>query len=104
MNGCIDGVVLMVVHPREFNFGDQNYFKMEMAKRGKYVIPVLTEELMEHTTFEGEQQEGDCYYKGQRVGALYFRTGYKPEHFPTEEHWVFRERIERSNAVKLPSI
>lgn len=41
---------------------------------------------------------------GKPIAAFYFRTGYTAKHFPTEDHWKLREKIELSKAVKFPSI
>lgn len=35
---------------------------------------------------------------------MYFRHGYAPDHYPTEKEWEAREMIERSLAIKCPSI
>lgn len=35
---------------------------------------------------------------------MYFRHGYSPDHYPTEKEWEAREIIERSLAIKCPSI
>lgn len=35
---------------------------------------------------------------------VYFRAGYEPGHYPTELEWEARLRIERSRAIKCPSI
>ena len=36
----------MVVHQPEFNFGDQNFFKLGMIKLGKIVISLTMEQLI----------------------------------------------------------
>lgn len=39
-----------------------------------------------------------------KIELVYFRTGFNPEHYPTDKEWKARLLIERSNAVKAPSI
>lgn len=38
------------------------------------------------------------------VSVVYFRAGYEPNHYPTEKEWEARLLIERSAAIKCPSI
>ena len=38
------------------------------------------------------------------VAVVYFRSGYSPDQYPTEAEWDARLLIERSRAVKCPSI
>ena len=45
-----------------------------------------------------------CYYNSNKISAFYFRTGYSPQHFPTEKHWDLKYKMEISNAIKLPSV
>lgn len=38
------------------------------------------------------------------VALVYFRAGYEPNHYPTENEWNARLMIERSRSIKCPSI
>jgi glutathione synthase len=38
------------------------------------------------------------------VSVAYFRAGYTPNDYPTEEEWKARELIEKSKAIKCPSV
>jgi len=38
------------------------------------------------------------------VGVIYFRCGYHPDQYPTEREWDARLMMERSLAIKCPSI
>ena len=51
-----------------------------------------------------DEENNVCYYGNSKISAFYFRTGYSPIHFPSEKHWQLRSIIERSKAVKLPSV
>ncbi len=35
---------------------------------------------------------------------FYFRDGYEPDHYPTEDCWKLRENIERSTAISVPTV
>lgn len=38
------------------------------------------------------------------VAVVYFRAGYEPGHYPSQREWDARLLIERSTAIKCPSI
>lgn len=38
------------------------------------------------------------------IAVVYFRAGYEPGHYPTQREWDARLLIERSRAIKCPSI
>jgi glutathione synthase len=38
------------------------------------------------------------------VAVIYFRCGYHPDQYPTEREWDARLMMERSLAIKCPSI
>jgi hypothetical protein len=39
---------------------------------------------------------------GVSVAVTYFRAGYTPNDYPTQDEWQARELIERSNTVQVP--
>jgi hypothetical protein len=41
---------------------------------------------------------------GVEVGVIYFRAGYTPDHYHSEREWEGRLLLERSLAIKCPSI
>jgi|JI61114BRNA_FD_contig_31_2692137_length_537_multi_2_in_0_out_0_1 hypothetical protein len=41
---------------------------------------------------------------GREIDAFYLRTGYALRYFTSEKHWEIREKMERSRAIKLPTI
>ena len=41
---------------------------------------------------------------GDEVGVIYLRCGYHPDQYPTEKEWEARLMMERSTAIKSPSI
>ncbi|XP_013410748.1 glutathione synthetase-like [Lingula anatina] len=54
------------------------------------------------------QREGGArvlyFSEGHEVAVVYFRCGYSPNDYITEEDWTTRLRIERSTAIKCPNI
>ena len=73
-----------------------------MLKRGHYVVSLTMEDLIKQMVYD--KNKNDCFYGGKKISAFYFRTGYSPHHFPNEEHWDIRYKMEHSNAIKLPSV
>ncbi|KAI5081752.1 hypothetical protein GOP47_0001495 [Adiantum capillus-veneris] len=54
---------------------------------------------------EGELHEDDTLVIGKHtVAVVYYRAGYDPKDYPSEDEWSARILMERSNAVKCPSI
>lgn len=49
-----------------------------------------------------------CFFIWSRgndlVSVVYYRTGYEVEAYPTQNEWSVRLLIERSRAIKCPSI
>ena len=44
-------------------------------------------------------------YRGKHeVAVVYYRAGYKPDDYPSEVEWNVRLLIERSLAIKCPTI
>jgi glutathione synthase len=41
---------------------------------------------------------------GYEVAVVYFRSGYTPKDYPTQQEWDARLMIERSLAIKCPSV
>lgn len=75
---------------------------MELLQQGRVAEPMTMEQLLEKMQFD--EQTKVASIEGRPVDAFYFRTGYALSHFPTEKHWELRDKIERSTAIKLPSI
>jgi glutathione synthase len=44
------------------------------------------------------------YSDGLPVAVVYFRSGYEPAQYPSDSEWAARLMIERSLAIKCPSI
>lgn len=43
-------------------------------------------------------------FDGKPVAVVYYRSGYEPAQYPTSREWDARLRVERSTAIKCPSI
>ncbi|MCO5548133.1 hypothetical protein L7F22_001591 [Adiantum nelumboides] len=95
--GTHSAVVLMIVQPGERNMYDQYWLSTKLQE--KYPIVQL------HFDMEGKLHKDDTFSIGkQTVAVVYFRAGYDPKDYPSEDKWSARILMERSNAIKCPSI
>uniref|UniRef100_A0A8C4F3M0 Glutathione synthetase n=1 Tax=Dicentrarchus labrax TaxID=13489 RepID=A0A8C4F3M0_DICLA len=89
--GSERAVVMFLVEESQRNIFDQRYIESELWKRycGRGAV-------LEETS----QQ----LYDGQEVAVVYFRNGYMPQNYISEQTWDARLLMERSLAVKCPDI
>jgi len=96
-------VVLMVVQPNERNVIDQRGVEHQLwAAHG---VPLRRATLAE-VVREGLLESGSKALRlgDDEVSVAYFRAGYTPGDYPSEAEWGARLLIERSFAIKCPSI
>ncbi|KAH6569210.1 hypothetical protein BASA50_002873 [Batrachochytrium salamandrivorans] len=96
-------VIVMVVQPVEFNIFDQRW--IEYTVRGKFNVPILRKTLSEiHSESRLEGSDNRLFIGKDEVAVVYFRAGYTPRDYPTENEWSARTLLELSNAIKCPNI
>jgi len=97
------GVILFVVEDVTYNICDQRFHEFEIRRQNPAVFVIrrtLTQ--IANTAKLSEKQELiiDCL----PVAVVYFRCGYVPSQYPSNNEWAARLMIERSLAIKCPSI
>lgn len=96
-------VILFVIEDVTYNICDQRFHEFEIRRLNsnvKVIRKTLTEIAAEsHLGPNKELIVGD-----QTVAVVYFRCGYEPSQYPTDKEWDVRLLIERSLAIKCPSI
>ncbi|ETN69127.1 glutathione synthase [Necator americanus] len=102
--GSPDAVLLIVVENVNQNQIDQRHVEYALEDLG---IP--TDQIVRRNLTQCEQclslsPERHLLLSGSRVGVVYFRAGYSPDHYHTEKEWEARLLIERSTAIKSPWI
>lgn len=102
-NNNFSAVVAFIVGDRERNIGDQTLlenrcYDLEPKIRIKRIT--LSQIHKNATLKEGRLIYNDEY----EIGLAYFRTGYTPEDFKGKDEWSARLLIERSSAIKSPSV
>jgi glutathione synthase len=93
--------LLMVVQPFEGNICDQRALEYRLLNR--YGIRTVRCTLAEIGT-TGELRQGHLTIKGLTVALAYFRAGYTPDDYDIPAAWAGRQLIERSSAIKCPTI
>uniref|UniRef100_A0A7S1RY77 Glutathione synthetase n=1 Tax=Alexandrium catenella TaxID=2925 RepID=A0A7S1RY77_ALECA len=97
-------VVLFVVQEGERNFADQRW--IEYALWEEHGVPVVRKSLAElRREASLDAATGKLLLDGgMEISVVYFRAGYSPDDYPTEAEWEARELLERSLAIKCPSV
>jgi glutathione synthetase len=100
-----NAVILIVIGETNQNQFDQRQIEYELEKisEGKVLIIRLTlAECAERLILD--EKTCDLLLDGKTVGIVYFRTGYLPEDYISENAWNARLLMERSLAIKCPWI
>lgn len=102
-------VILMVIQPDERNVFDQ--YMIESALWSTHNITVVRSSLSNLCANGWVDDNGMFILKPDGVVAdqvtvsvVYFRAGYTPDDYPSEKEWSAREALEKSKAVKCPSV
>lgn len=102
--------VLFIVQDPERNVFDQRHLEYELNKTHSartFRISfdrVLTDTHLEPSSRKLLYTPPHTLHKSYEVTTLYFRAGYAPSDYTSEEHWAARLHLERSAAIKCPSI
>ena len=96
-------IILFVVQLRskERNWIDQRHIEFELWKVHRIPVVRLT---LDEVVDQCQLKDGNLMYENQIVSLVYFRAGYTPLDYFGEKEWNARYLIERSNAIKCPSV
>lgn len=100
--GRTASAVLFVIESDEKNVVDQ--YAIERCLTLKHRITVIRRTLAQITQNGGIDSNGLLVVEGIEIALVYFRSGYGPEHYPSEMEWSARSLIETSRCVKVPSV
>ncbi|KAF7949284.1 hypothetical protein EAE96_008449 [Botrytis aclada] len=109
-NSEYDYCTIFLVQTPERNIFDQRHLEYELQKHGVPVFRLAFSEVLTHTTIAQTPKRELLYSppsnpsKKFEVAVVYLRAGYGPQDYTTESAWEGRFQIERSNAIKCPSI
>ena len=103
-------LVLFIVQPGERNIADQRLLAQRLLD--EYGVESIFRSLA-RVDYEGRLkgperslilEGGNSPAERHEISVAYFRAGYTPDDYPTSREWAARLLIERSRAVKCPSI
>ncbi|EME30421.1 glutathione synthase [Galdieria sulphuraria] len=99
--------ILFVVQPNERNTYDQEMIRWELWKQ--FGIKSLRrtlreiEEQVDHSRLPEKLILVSCNERIP-ISVVYFRAGYSPDDYPSEQEWNARKIIEWSDSIKCPSL
>ncbi|XP_061724242.1 glutathione synthetase-like isoform X2 [Cydia pomonella] len=101
--GVPGSVALFVVEEVSYNICDQRFHEFEISEtRPDIIIYRKTlNEIFEETSLNDKKQ---LMLDDKVVAVVYYRSGYEPAQYPSQKEWDARLRVERSTAIKCPSI
>ncbi|XP_076325109.1 glutathione synthetase-like isoform X1 [Tachypleus tridentatus] len=99
--GKSEAVILFVVEEETYNISDQRC--LEFAVREKRKDIHVTRQKFSELQLNAVLKEKRLHVKNQEVAVVYFRTGYVPDQY-SKQDWKLRLLIEKSRAIKCPSI
>jgi len=96
-------VILFLIEDVTYNICDQKFHEFEIRRQcpDVFVIRKTLTQIAETGTLT---QDKKLLIDGVEIGVIYMRCGYHPDQYPTEREWDARLMMERSMAIKSPSI
>lgn len=98
-----DAAVVFVVQPVERNSVDQRWIEKKIHELNSH-IPVTYTTLQHAADHSTLLEDKTLLLDGTEAAVIYFRDGYSPTHYPTQKEKDIRLVMERSMAVKCPSV
>jgi len=98
-----NSVIMMLVEDITYNICDQKFHEFEIRRQCPDVF-VIRKTLTEMASRAEMKEDKSLWIDGQEVAVIYMRCGYHPDQYPTEKEWEARLMMERSLAIKSPSI
>uniref|UniRef100_A0A1B0DJB0 Glutathione synthetase n=1 Tax=Phlebotomus papatasi TaxID=29031 RepID=A0A1B0DJB0_PHLPP len=95
--------ILFIVEDVTYNICDQRFHEFEIRKINPS-IRVIRKSLTEIYKEAKLGPNRELLVNDTEVSVIYFRAGYEPGHYPTQNEWDARLLMERSLAIKCPSI
>jgi len=96
-------VIMFLIEDTTYNICDQKFHEFEIRKQCPEVF-VIRKTLTQLTTEACLTEDKRLMVGEVEVAVIYMRCGYHPDQYPTQAEWDARLLMERSMAVKSPSI
>merc|ERR1712233_229967 len=95
--------ILFLIEDVTYNICDQKFHEFEIRKQCPEVF-VIRKTLTQMAKDARLDEEKRLWVEDIEVGVVYMRCGYHPDQYPTQSEWDARLMMERSLAIKSPSI
>ena len=104
--GDANARLLMVVQPGETNVFDQRLLADALwYEHGVRVTRATLAEIADEARVTTEDDASRFVsFRGEAHSLVYFRAGYAPADYPSDKEWAARLLLEKSGAVKSPSV
>lgn len=100
----MNAIILFIVEDVTYNISDQRFHEFQVRQLCPK-IKIIRRSLTNLTSEEiklGPNKE--LIVADMTVAVVYYRSGYELEAYPTDKEWDVRLLIERSRAIKCPSV
>jgi glutathione synthase len=94
--------VMMVVQEGEKNSADQRHIEYRLWNKHK--VSLLRRSLQALGNRAALDDNRNFIIDGHTIAVAYFRAGYRPQDYPTDNEWAARLDLELSTAIKCPNI
>ncbi|XP_055844624.1 glutathione synthetase-like isoform X2 [Episyrphus balteatus] len=101
--GNPNAVIVFVIEDISYNICDQRFHEFYIRET-KPNIKVLRKTLTEIHEQGKLGKNNELFIDGHEVSVVYFRAGYEPGHYHSQNEWDARYLVECSKAIKSPSI
>ncbi|KAJ6638096.1 Glutathione synthetase, chloroplastic [Pseudolycoriella hygida] len=98
-----EAAILFIVENVTYNICDQRFHEFYIRREYPHV-KVLRKTLTEVHSFGKLGPKKELIVNDVVASVVYFRAGYDPQHYPSQNEWDARLLIEKSMAIKCPSI
>jgi glutathione synthase len=103
-----DAVIAFVVQAGERNVFDQAHLRAALEERNVRVVTVVWDRLLDELSLGPDAElvhtaPGDPESRAD-VSVVYLRAGYAPTEYRSARDWEARAMVERSRAVKCPTV
>lgn len=96
-------IILFIVEDITFNISDQRFHEFEI-RRLNPAVKVIRRTLTDVGNRASLSNANNLLIDNFEVAVIYFRAGYEPDHYPSNNEWDARLLMERSKAIKCPTI
>lgn len=101
--GDESAAIVFVIEDVTYNICDQRFHEFELQRLNPYV-KVIRYTLTEIHKLGSLNPDNELIINGVKIAVIYFRSGYSPVQYPSQKEWDARLMLERSMAIKCPSI